>query len=82
MTIATKTRLLPHVHGRLNPFKRLAAAMISQRLGMLLIRWAEVRNLQLLGSFRTTTGFLFGVLSWEWIQIRLAKELSDFFNPA
>jgi hypothetical protein len=30
MTIPTKTKFFPQIHGRLNPFKRLAAAVICQ----------------------------------------------------
>ena len=32
MTLPTETRLLPHIQGRTDPFKRLAAAVIFQAL--------------------------------------------------
>ena len=78
MTIPTETRLLPQIHGRTNPFKRLAAAVISQAVRDATRQMGRDRKSATTWLLQNDDGFPFwcNVLGMDPDQIR--QELSVF----
>jgi hypothetical protein len=81
MTIPTKTRLFQQIPGRVSPFKRLAAAVISQAVRDATTQVGRGRISATTWLLQDGDGFPFwcSVLGIDPDQIR--KELSDLLDP-
>jgi hypothetical protein len=80
ITLPTESRLLPNIHGRTNPFKRLAAAVIFQAMKDATCQMGRAKKSATTWLLQNDDGFRFwcNVLGMDPDQTR--QELSDLLD--